>query len=55
MRNLISWLRSCFCKHEFEYNEEKYTTKIEGDLIKEGLKVARTCKKCGWHKSYWKY
>mgnify|MGYP003490117721 CR=1 FL=1 len=28
---------------------------IYDEIIKQGMKVSRTCKKCGWHKSYWKF
>ena len=50
MRTIIQYIRSMFCKHEFDYYE---THKIVD--LKYGLRVSRTCTKCGWHKSYWKY
>lgn len=55
MRNIINWFRSLFCKHEFLFEEtySKYENSM-GDS-KQGLKVSRTCSKCGWHTSYWKF
>lgn len=56
MRTLINYIRSLFCKHEFEYGEHYHTDYgFDGDWERRGTKVSRTCKKCGWHKSYWKY
>ena len=56
MRNLINWFRSLSCKHEFTYEETPYTTHdIDNIVLRRGIKVSRTCNKCGWHTSYWKY
>ena len=57
MRVFIHYLRSLFCKHEFEYEETIFDRYDDGwGGFKENVeKVSRTCKKCGWHKSYWKY
>lgn len=49
------YLRQCFCKHQFEYAEAKATLNKGDDYSKEGIKVSITCKKCGFHKSYWKF
>lgn len=56
MRTIINYIRSMFCKHQFNY-EETYITlhEYDGSLIRRGYKISRTCTKCGWHKSYWKY
>lgn len=55
MRYLINYLRSCFCKHEFSYEEMYYRDRDGfGGWTKEA-RVSATCKKCGYHKSYWKY
>lgn len=50
MRTIIQYIRSMLCKHEFDYYE---TYKIVD--FRNGVRVSRTCTKCGWHKSYWKY
>lgn len=56
MRTIINYLRSLWCTHEFEYDEIHYQTfGYNDEIIKQGMKVSRTCKKCGWHKSYWKF
>jgi len=54
MRWLIEYIRSLFCKHDFEY--ENIEASSSSDFhFREGVKVSRTCRKCGYHKSYWKY
>lgn len=55
MRSIINYLRSLFCKHDFTYEEKHCTVTSDLGSSKAGLKVSRTCKKCGWHKSYWKF
>jgi RNase P subunit RPR2 len=56
LRWLIWQIGSAFCRHDFTY-EEVYAQNLgsNNDVIKQGDKVSRTCKKCGWHKTYWKY
>lgn len=54
MRTLFMYLRQCFCKHEWQVAEaEAEITKV--DYRKKGLKVSIFCKKCGYHKSFWKF
>lgn len=55
MRWLIWYIKSCFCKHEFKYEEAFVTTKAVYDGSRQGLVVSVTCSKCGYHKSYWKF
>lgn len=50
MRHLIWYLRSAFCKHEWE-REEKFAN----GAYKDDYRVSTTCNKCGWHRSYWKF
>lgn len=47
---LVWYLRSMFCKHDFEYKERQ--CQIED---KSGTRISATCVKCDWHRSYWKY
>lgn len=54
MRFIIEYLRSCFCKHDFIYAEQWYEEKSDWGT-KESIRVSRTCTKCGYHKSYWKF
>lgn len=56
MKYIIWSIRSAFCKHEWEY-DEKHSEIFDGygDVTKQGLKVSATCKKCGWHRVYWKH
>ncbi|OGH75940.1 MAG: hypothetical protein A3A89_00370 [Candidatus Magasanikbacteria bacterium RIFCSPLOWO2_01_FULL_33_34] len=56
MRWLMNYLREVFCKHDWEREEVKATLKdtYTGDY-KTDIRVSSTCKKCGYHKSYWKY
>jgi hypothetical protein len=68
MRWLINYIRSCFCKHEWEYetfdeikvDRPPYGMYCVGDAaiphkIIVGQTVSATCKKCGWHRSYRKF
>jgi RNase P subunit RPR2 len=56
MRTIVNYFRSMFCNHKFIY-EETWYRKLDyhHEPVKQGNKVSRTCTKCGWHKSYWKY
>ena len=58
MRTIINYLRECFCKHEFEYEEIviKLFEDFWGRKKENCTKVSATCKKCGFHKKpYWKF
>lgn len=46
MRWLINYIRSCFCKHEFEMIDDKVLTNKSGNPC-DHLRVYR-CKKCGY-------
>ncbi len=57
MRRLIWYIRSCFCKHDWElifdsrYEEESYGKWYDIITTKGRQKVYR-CKKCGCEKRY---
>lgn len=58
MRSIINYFRQCLCKHEFEFDE--ILCHSEGDsLLGGGYRnkpmISMLCKKCGYHKSYWKF
>lgn len=56
MRAIINHIRSWFCAHEFTFDETDYKTRGPfGMILRDDVRVSRTCKKCGWHKSYWKF
>lgn len=48
MRWLIEYVKSCFCKHEWELI---FNTRVEDDFETYTCKVYR-CKKCGYAKKY---
>lgn len=50
MRRLINYLRSCFCKHDWEMIFDITTTNNSGNAVNY-IKVYR-CKKCGMDKRY---
>jgi RNase P subunit RPR2 len=52
---LINYLRQAFCKHEFVYEENYCESSDDMGGYRNGYKVNRTCKKCGWYKRYWKF
>lgn len=55
MRWLINYIRSCFCKHEWELIFDKMivdSSKPTGiEIPNDHIKVYR-CKKCGYSKKY---
>ena len=55
MKNLIHYIQSLFCKHDYHV-EEQYCTQTNNNIIvKQGEKVYMRCKKCGFHINHWKY
>lgn len=51
MRWLVNYIRSCFCKHDWELLKE--VKMWDGDTqynMPIGTKWVYRCKKCGWHK-----
>lgn len=50
MRFLINYIRSCFCRHDFELIGE--TSTYESPHSERPYKRTKTyfCKKCGYHK-----
>lgn len=69
MREVVLLMRSAFCRHEWQYEEHHHTqiggpvtdyltmtpNPDHGKVIHSGERVSATCKKCGWHRSYWKF
>ncbi len=56
MRWLINYLRECFCKHDFEITQQKQMRAwVKGWQKTDDIKVFYICKKCGYHKSWWKF
>jgi hypothetical protein len=56
MRWLINYLRQCFCKHDFNIEEMAYVRiRYGGDEKIKNIVVSQTCKKCGYHKGYYKF
>ena len=56
MMHLIWYLRSAFCRHDWDYQESHMREYGNySSLTREGIKVSATCKKCGWHRKYWKF
>lgn len=56
MRKLINYIRSCFCKHEWELIDEvnmwDYDISTKHPI---GKKWTYRCKKCGYFKVYINY
>lgn len=55
MRYIIWWFRSLFCNHNWKFEESDYEKHENDFLVRAGTIVSATCKKCGWHRSYWKF
>lgn len=47
MRIIINYIRSCFCKHEWEYLGETQYVKSSSDIPHKIVKCWR-CRKCGY-------
>lgn len=54
MRKIVNYLTSLFCKHDYNISEQ-WSIRDVGFQIKEGYRVSMLCKKCGYHKSFWKF
>lgn len=55
MRRLIWYLRTCFCKHEFEYAECRCRQLADGTVEDEEIVVSLICTKCGYHETFSKF
>lgn len=55
MRELINYIRSCFCKHDWELLRETDIYLCSGDKMPMGHKWTYRCKKCGYFKVYKNY
>ena len=55
MRTIVQYIRSLFCKHEFVFSEKFKEVSIAGEPEISGTRISMLCKKCGYHKSFWKY
>lgn len=55
MRHLVWYIRSMFCRHDWDYEERFYTAENLLEQRSSGYIVSATCKTCGWHRSYKKF
>ena len=55
LRWTVWYIRSIFCKHDWERKEETIKILDSGFWNHYQMRVSATCKKCGWHRAYWKY
>lgn len=55
MRWLSNYFRQVFYKHDYQYDEEFCEVKSDFGGQRRGIKVSLICKKCGYHKSFWKF
>lgn len=49
MRWLINYIRSCFCKHDWELI---FNSVVQDDIGSQWRQKTYRCKKCGYSKSY---
>ena len=54
MRTIVDYFRQVFCKHDWLIEEGKVSKKTDFET-KDGWMVYMRCKKCGYHKSHWKF
>lgn len=55
MRSLIDYIRSCFCKHDWERIDKSIVYITADDKYPIGTKWTYRCKKCGRFKTYKDY
>ena len=57
MRWIVEYIKSLFCKHDMTVEEIiiKHSINGWGRERKDYPKVGMYCKKCGYHKSFWKF
>lgn len=54
MRWLFNYFRQVFCKHDFDFDESFYEERSDFGS-RRGKKISMICKKCGYHRSFWKF
>lgn len=54
MEWIVNYIRRCFCTHDLVF-ESKYCESTSEFGIRKGERISVTCKKCGHHRSYWKF
>lgn len=55
MRFIVNYIRTLFCKHEFQIEDFCLTVIGEKDIvIRQGEKRFIFCPKCGYHANFWK-
>ena len=52
---IIDYVRSCFCKHEWEIVDRVKVLENSEDSMPVGKKWTVYCKKCGSFKTYYNY
>lgn len=52
MRRIINYIRSCFCKHDWELIFDSVITNPISGKTNNEIKVYR-CKRCGYEKKYY--
>lgn len=55
MKRIIWYIRSCFCKHEFDKCETVYIRACQGEIVERKIRVSLICAKCGYHQSFDKF
>lgn len=52
---IIEYIKMMTCHHDFVYDEGKLEKTASDGSTQSGLRFSMTCKKCGYHKSGWKF
>jgi len=55
MRKLINYIRSCFCRHEWELLNRAEIYEDAKNTMPKGMKWTYRCKKCGYFHTYKNY
>lgn len=55
MRWLSHYLRQCFCIHDFDRKEANAVESWDDGNRQSGVRVSLICRKCGYHRAFWKW
>ena len=53
MRTLINYIRQCFCKHDLIREEGIGIVDRKNEIVNRRVYVR--CRKCSYHREFWKY
>lgn len=53
MKWLLTYFRQCFCRHQFDHQEQRRVIEPDGNLTRTRTNYVAICRKCGYSTQYW--